>query len=132
VIQLGPPPVVPDVPGGTEQRLYDELAALAAEGAVSEAAVVERVRSAYAELERNARAASGGDPGAVLDGDEILAGNDWVSTVNGVIGVAIGRDTSCVLARISPHEVGVWRPPRISLEPGEVGCSAAWAARGGQ
>jgi hypothetical protein len=66
----------------------------------------------------------------ILSGEDILAGDDWVATVDDAIGAAIGRAWSCVLVRVVPGEVAVSGPPPISLEPGEIGCSAAWAASG--
>jgi hypothetical protein len=130
VIELDPPPVIAELPDGIDDALYEALAPLAGQLETSEEMVAQAVRSAYAAAERSARAVPGADPDAILSGDDILAGNDWIDTVDGAIGVAIGRDRSCVMARVVPDDVRVERPAPISLEPGEVGCSAAWAARG--
>ncbi|NED98254.1 hypothetical protein G1H11_23415 [Phytoactinopolyspora alkaliphila] len=134
VIELDPPPVTATLPNGVDDALYEALEPLAgradeADAGITKTAVAEAVRSAYAQAEREALDIPGVDPDTVLTSDDVLAGDDWVTSVDGAIGVAIGKDKSCVMARVVPGEVRVVRPPRISLEPGEVGCSAAWAAR---
>jgi hypothetical protein len=131
VIELGPAPVEPELPPGIDERLGDALAALARGAAVAEEDVAQAVRSAYADVERESLD-DGADRAAILDGDVILAGDDWIVTMDGAIGVAIGRGFSCVMARIGEAGVDVWRPRRISLELGEIGCSAAMAANGGE
>lgn len=52
---------------------------------------------------------------------------DSVASVRAV-GVAVGRGSECIMIRIEAGDVNVWAPSRVSLEPGEVGCSAAAAA----
>ncbi|WP_129669134.1 hypothetical protein [Phytoactinopolyspora endophytica] len=131
VIEIGPAPVVPTLPAGIDDVLRDSLEPLAAGGNVSEDAVADAVRSAYTEAVENALDGPDVDPKEILSSDDIVTGDDWVVTVDDAVGVAIGRDRSCVMAQVVPDEVTVWRPRRISLEPGEVGCSASSAAGGG-
>lgn len=130
-IDLGPPPVEPELPPGFEDRLHERLERLAGMGDVTAQGVADAARAAYADTELEARDA-GATPDELLSAAEILAGDDWVATVDGAVGVAIGRQMECVMARVRKSEVLVWRPRWISLVPGEVGCSAPWAARGGQ
>lgn len=126
------PPIEPDVPPGLHEALTERLWALVASGKpVTETAVATAVRSVYAEQERKAAAADV-EPAEILNGDDILTGDDWIVTIDNVIGVAIGRWESCVTAAVGPGEdVDVWTPDRMVLVPGEVGCSASWAARRG-
>lgn len=132
VIDLGPPPVTPTLPSRIADILHAELDALVTAGGVSEPAVADAVRSAYADAVDEALAEPGSEPESLLRSGDVLGPTDeWLTTVDGVIGVALGQDRSCVLAQVSPDGARVWHPPRISLEPGEVGCSAGWAAHGG-
>ncbi|NEE01823.1 hypothetical protein [Phytoactinopolyspora halotolerans] len=128
VIELGPPPVVPELPDGFGDVLSESLTSLSdAERRVPET-VVAAVRSAYTEAVDDALDEPGADPAGILSSDDVLAGDDWVETIDEVIGLAVGRGRSCVLARVTADDVAVWHPDRISLEPGEVGCSASSAA----
>jgi hypothetical protein len=58
---------------------------------------------------------------------EVVAGDGGAAP--GAVGVAIRLGEDCVLARVA-SAVEVWIPPRISLEPGEIGCDAHAAAAG--
>lgn len=127
------PPIEPDLPPGLHEALTGRLSALVAGGKrVTEAAVATSVRSVYAERVREALESGDVEQQEILNGDDILTGDDWIVTIdNNVIGVAVGRQTSCVVARIDVEDVAVWTPDRMVLVPGEVGCSASWAARQG-
>lgn len=132
VIELGPPPVEPELPTDIVERLQHGLEPLAAE-TVTEDAVMESVRSIYTAAVHEALDRPGAEPGELLREDEAMAGDDRVATADdGAIGVAVGSRGECVLARLVPGNVSVWRPPQISQAPGEIGCSASWAARGGE
>ncbi|NDL57315.1 hypothetical protein F7O44_09560 [Phytoactinopolyspora sp. XMNu-373] len=132
VIHLGPPPVVPAIPGGFPDRLEADLRLLNAADRESESAVARTVRSTYGEAADAALDVPGTHPDEILNSNDVLAGDDWLVTVDNAIGIAIGQDRECVLGRVTAHEVRVWHPPRIALERGEIGCSASWAARGGE
>ncbi|MBC6467755.1 hypothetical protein [Actinomadura alba] len=53
----------------------------------------------------------------------------------GAVGIAVSADRyDCVMARIldgRSGQVEVWRPARVYLQPGELGCGADAAAAGG-
>ncbi|MBC6461152.1 hypothetical protein, partial [Actinomadura sp. HBU206391] len=55
-----------------------------------------------------------------------------VVTFGGRVGVTVSANRyDCVMARFVGDRAEVWRPPRVYLQPGELGCSATVAATGG-
>jgi hypothetical protein len=89
----------------------------------------ERLDAALARL----TAAQRGDPGTVLaTARRTLAGAPAEITfavAGDTVGVAISASRyECVLAAVDPGDASVWRPARVYLQPGEVGCTADSAA----
>jgi hypothetical protein len=109
VVALTPPPapVVAAIPDGYDDRLDTALSRLTG---------VQR-----------------GDPGTVLaTARRTLAGAPAEITfavAGDTVGVAISASRyECVLAAVDPDDTSVWRPARVYLQPGEVGCTAESAA----
>ncbi|GAA2107003.1 hypothetical protein [Actinomadura alba] len=55
---------------------------------------------------------------------EVAVGNGWIGVT-----VSAGR-YECLMARVSAKDVEAWRPPRVYLQEGEMGCSVEAAAAG--
>ncbi len=127
VIELGPAPVEPRLPARLVERLSAHL--VAGPGPVRAADVLSDVRRQYdaavaSELQRDEV-----EPEDVMDTATALS-DDSVAVVDDAVGVAVGRGTACVFVRVAPADVTVWVPDRMSLQPGEMGCSPAAAATG--
>ncbi|MBM7785591.1 hypothetical protein [Tenggerimyces flavus] len=73
--------------------------------------------------EASVRAAVGAtitEPGATFD---VLAHDGWT-------GIAVRAGSDCLLARVDGKATEVWVPPRVTIQPGELTCSADTAALG--
>lgn len=95
-------------------------------------------------MDRLTSALTGLPPAARLDSGQVLAatrkafagtpGEASVGTApDGSVGVAVttGPRLDCLAARIPPGgRPEVWVPPRVVVQPGELGCDAAAFARG--
>lgn len=124
VITLPPAPIEPALPDTLPDHLNGTLGALPDVASVDPRAVEDAVRAAYSAAFQEAGSRSGADAGAqLLDIADALPGDSWMIVDDGVVGVAVGRADECLLARVAPGEVHVWTPSRMSLQPGETGCS---------
>lgn len=130
VIELGPPPVEPGLPDSLHDRLTGALEPPGRDEAVSPEMVRADVRALYEEAVEAELRRPDVEPDHLLSVDDALDGRS-VATDGDAVGVAVGVRRECIMVRVSPGEVSVWVPDRISLEPGEVGCSAAAAASAG-
>lgn len=125
VIELAPGPVEPRLP----DRLFDRLngTLVGRPGPVRAAAVLADVRAQYdaavaTAVKRGVEPEHLMDPALALDDGSVAVDDD-------AVGVAVGHGTDCIFVRVVPGAVSVWVPDRMSLQPGETGCSAAAAAR---
>ncbi|HEY9411719.1 MAG TPA: hypothetical protein VIP77_19225, partial [Jiangellaceae bacterium] len=58
---------------------------------------------------------------AVVDSDAAIG--DPATGSGTTVGLAVGAGYECVLVLVTPGAVTAWVPDRISLEPGEIGCT---------
>lgn len=121
VLELGPAPVEPQLPNNLAQYLRDNVVP---PSDVSEQTALAAVRALYAEAVSAALESPEVKPDHLLGVDDALA-PDSTARAGDSVGVAVGRGTECVMVRMTPREVRVWVPDRISLMPGEIGCHAA-------
>ena len=128
VITLPPAPVEPRLPESLIEGLESGLAAVATSPAPQVAEVLVAARDSYgaalrAELAVGAVTAEQLLPvdEAILDGDAAV-GDPATGGVR-TVGLAVGAGYECVLVLVAPGEVTAWVPDRVSLEPGEIGCT---------
>ncbi|PSK95552.1 hypothetical protein CLV30_12921 [Haloactinopolyspora alba] len=123
--ELGRAPVEPRLPDGLYDRLSGGLAAR--KGPVTPEALLADVRTLYVEAARAEQRRGGVRPERLIDVDDALDRHSVV--VKGeAVGVSVGFGQECMMVRAAAGEIDVWVPDRISLQPGEIGCSASAAA----
>lgn len=127
VIELGPAPVEPRLPAGLVERLRVHLTPRP--GPVRAADVLSDVRRQYDAAVASEPKRDEAAPVDVMDTATALS-DDAVAVADDAVGVAVGRGTECVFVRVEPAGVTVWVPDRVSLQPGEMGCSPTAAATG--
>lgn len=113
-VSVPPAPAVPVVPAGAEARVRAALRAAAGPASPDElrAEILRRVSALVT------------DPAPSQPPDVTV-------TVQGAdVGAALAGAHDCLLARRVAGTVEAWRPPSVTVEPGELSCSAGTALAG--
>lgn len=136
VMTLPPAPVEPRLPDQLVEGLESGLAVVASAPAPQVAEVLAAARDSYTAALRAELAAGVVTEEQLLPVDEAVAHDDAAigdpaSGTDTTVGLAVGAGYECVLVLVTPSEVTAWVPDRISLEPGEIGCTSGAALTAG-